>query len=92
MDKESPNRRLLDIESEITQCWGELAGLSQIIDEVEGELDRVGRTWSLIHHQVQDLIRLNSSTASLTKMMHHQTGDPISSPRPTIKPSPTITN
>ena len=44
MDKESPNRRPLDIEFEISQCRGELTGLSHIIDEVEGELDRVGRT------------------------------------------------
>ena len=44
MDKESPNRRLLDIDFEIAQCRGELAGLSQIIDEVEGEPGRVGRT------------------------------------------------
>ena len=44
MDKESPNSRLLDIESEITQCRGELAGLSQIIDEVEGGLGRVSHT------------------------------------------------
>ena len=44
MDKESPNRRLLEIEFEITQCRAELAGLSQIIDEVEGEPDRVNHT------------------------------------------------
>ena len=44
MNKESPNRRLLGIEFEITQCRGELAGFSQIIDEVEGELGRVSRT------------------------------------------------
>ena len=92
MDKESPNRRLLDIKFEITQCRGELAGLSQIIDEVEGELGRVGHTQSLILRRVPGLTRSNSPTTSLTKMMHHQTGDPISSPRTTIKPSPTITN
>jgi hypothetical protein len=40
MDKE------LDIESEIKQCRDELTELSQITDEVEGELElgRVGRT------------------------------------------------
>ena len=43
MDKQSPNRRLLDIESEIKRCQGELAGLSHIIDEVEGDLGRVRR-------------------------------------------------
>ena len=43
MDKESPSHRLSDIEVEITQCQDELTGLSQIIDEVEGELNRVGR-------------------------------------------------
>ena len=44
MDKESPDRHLLDIKLEITQCQGELAGLSQIIDEVEDELGQVGHT------------------------------------------------
>jgi len=44
MDKGSPNRRLLDIEFEIKRCQDELAGLSQIIDEVEGDLGQVGRT------------------------------------------------
>lgn len=44
MDKGLPNRRLLDIEFEITQCRGELNGLSQTIHEVEGEFGRVGRT------------------------------------------------
>ena len=92
MDMESPNRRLLDIEFEITQCRRELAGLSQIIDEVEGEPGRVSRPWSLILYQVLGLTRLNSSIASLTKVIGHQTGDPISSPTTTIKPSPTITN
>ena len=46
MDKDSPNRRLLEFE--ISQCRGELTGLSHIIDEIEGEFDRVGLTWSLI--------------------------------------------
>jgi len=43
MEKESPNHHLLDIE--ITRCRDELTELSQIIDEVEGELelDRVVR-------------------------------------------------
>ena len=53
MDKVSPRRRLLDIECEITQCQGELAGLSQFIDEVEGELGRVGHTYPLILHKSQ---------------------------------------
>ena len=96
MDKRSPNRHQMDIESEMKRCQGELAGLSHIIDEVEGDLGRVGRTLSLILHQVPDLTldHLNSSlwTTSLTRMRHHQTGDPISSPRTTIKLSPTITS
>ena len=43
MEKESPDRHLLDIE--ITRYRDELTELSQIIDEVEGEfeLDRVVR-------------------------------------------------
>ena len=44
MDKGLPNRRLVDIEFDIKRCQGELAGLSQIIDEVEDDLGRVGRT------------------------------------------------
>ena len=44
MDKRSPNRHQLDIEYEIKRCQGELAGLSHIIDEVEGDLGQVGRT------------------------------------------------
>ena len=44
MDEGSPSHRLSDIEFEITDCQGELTGLSQIINEVEGELDRVSRT------------------------------------------------
>ena len=92
MNKELPNHRLLDIEFEISQCKGELTGLSHVIDEIEGGSYRVGRTWSLILHQVLDPTRLNSSTTSLTKVIHYQTSDLINSPRTTIKPSPTITN
>ena len=44
MDKGSPNRRLLNIECEIKRYQGELAGLSQIIDGLEGDLGRVGHT------------------------------------------------
>ena len=44
MDKGPPNHHLLDIESEIKRCQGDLAGLSQIIDEAEADLGRVGRT------------------------------------------------
>ena len=44
MDKDSPSHRLSDIEFEITHCQNELTGLSRVIDEVESELDRVGRT------------------------------------------------
>ena len=44
MDKGPSNRRLEDIEFDIKRCHGELAGLSQIIDEVEGDLGRVGRS------------------------------------------------
>ena len=47
MDKESTNKSLSDIEFEITQCRGELARLSQLIDEVEDELGRVSRTCGL---------------------------------------------
>ena len=44
MDEESPSHHLSAIEFEITHCQDELTGLSQVIDEVEDEVDRVGRT------------------------------------------------
>ena len=50
VDKSPPNHRLMDIKLEIKRCQGELAGLSRIINEVEGDVGRVGHTRSFILH------------------------------------------